>query len=303
MNEGSGASVADSTASPVTGTIAGANFSWVAGAPFAGSNVSPVAGDDAATTSEDTAVTIGVLANDSDADGDAVAVASVSAPSHGTAVVNAEGTIAYTPAADYSGSDSFTYIATDSQGGLSAAATVSVTISNQNDAPSAANDSYSTSEDTPLVMVAPGVLGNDSDPDGDAITASLVSGPLHGTLTLNPNGSFSYTPAADFNGTDTFTYRAGDGSLNSSVATVGIEVIAVNDAPGGVADSYSLAEDTTLSVDAPGVLGNDVDAEGDSLSAFALSAPSHGLLQFNADGSFSYTPEPDFSGIDGFTTR
>ena len=91
-------------------------------------------------------------------------------------------------------------------------ATVTITVTATNDAPAAVADAHTTAEDTVLTVPAPGVLGNDSDPDGDPLTAVLVTGPSHGTLTLNANGSFSYTPAADFTGSDSFTYRASDGS-------------------------------------------------------------------------------------------
>jgi VCBS repeat-containing protein len=107
---------------------------------------------------------------------------------------------------------------------------VSVLLNNH--PPVAADDAYSTDEDTQLtVAAAQGVLANDSDPDGDELTASLVSGPTNGTLTLNTDGSFTYTPAANFNGTDSFTYKAGDGDLQSNRATVTLTVRTVNDAP------------------------------------------------------------------------
>ena len=97
--------------------------------------------------------------------------------------------------------------------------------------PVAAGDGFGSAEDTVLTVAAPGVLGNDTDPDGDALTAVLVSGPQHGSLTLNANGSFAYVPAADFAGSDSFSYRASDGALTSNVATVAINLTAVNDAP------------------------------------------------------------------------
>jgi VCBS repeat-containing protein len=100
-----------------------------------------------------------------------------------------------------------------------------------NSAPVASDDAYATQEDTPLTVAAPGVLGNDSDPDGDALTAVLVEGPDHGTLTLDEAGSFTYTPDADYNGPDSFTYKANDGSLDSNTATVSLTVRPVNDAP------------------------------------------------------------------------
>jgi VCBS repeat-containing protein len=121
-----------------------------------------------------------------------------------------------------------------------------------NDAPVAQDDSYTTDEDTPLVVPAPGVLGNDYDVDGDSLTAVLVSGPAHGTLTLNSDGSFTYTPAENFCGEDSFTYKAYDGELYSNVATVTIHVTCVNDAPVAQDDSYTTNEDTPLLVPAPG---------------------------------------------------
>jgi VCBS repeat-containing protein len=182
---------------------------------------------------------------------------------------------------------------------------VSVLLNNTitNRAPVAADDAYTTAEDTALTVAAPGVLGNDSDPDGDSLSAVAGSGPSHGTLTLNANGSFVYTPAANYNGSDSFTYRASDGTLTSNLATVTITITAVNDAPVAADDAYTTAEDTALTVAAPGVLGNDSDPDGDSLSAVAGSGPSHGTLTLNANGSFVYTPAANYNGSDSFTYR
>jgi VCBS repeat-containing protein len=152
-------------------------------------------------------------------------------------------------------------------------------------------------------VAAPGVLGNDSDPDGNPLTAVLGSGPSHGTLTLNANGSFTYTPAANYNGSDSFTYRASDGTLTSNLATVTLAITAVNDAPTAADDAYSTAEDTARTVAAPGVLGNDSDPDGDTLSAVLGSGPSHGSLALSANGGFTYTPAANFNGSDSFTYR
>ncbi len=190
----------------------------------------PTAGDDNANTNEDTPVAIIVLANDSDIDGDTVTVSNVTQPAHGGAAINPDGTITYSPNANFNGSDSFTYDVDDGHGG-SATATVQINVAPVNDAPVAANDSYSTNEDTSLSVGAPGVRSNDGDVDGDAISAVLVSGPSHGSVIFSGNGSFNYTPAANYNGPDSFTYKVNDGSLDSNVATVSITVNAVNDAP------------------------------------------------------------------------
>ena len=161
--------------------------------------------NDTATTVEDASVSIAVLANDSDLDGDTLTVTAIGAAAHGAAAVNPDGTIAFTPAANYYGSDDFTYAIADGNGG-SASATVIMTITTSNDAPMAVGDSYTTAEDTPLTPVTR-VLANDSDADQDHLTAVLVEGPSRGTLTLNADGSFTYTPNANVSGVDTFRYR------------------------------------------------------------------------------------------------
>src|SRR5207244_6774953 len=120
--------------------------------------------------------------------------------------------------------------------------TVSLTVTAVNDAPVAVADSYSTNEDTALTVAAPRVLGNDSDVDSASITAVLVAGPSNGTLTLNPNGSFSYTPAGNYNGADSFTYKANDGSLETRGANVWTTVTRSNDTPASASDSYSTNE-------------------------------------------------------------
>ncbi|MBI4495208.1 MAG: tandem-95 repeat protein, partial [Chloroflexi bacterium] len=186
----------------------------------------PTAADDAYTTGAGTTLAIaapGVLSNDTNAAGGTLTAAKVTDPSHGTLALSSNGSFSYTPATGYVGVDSFTYKANN--GNLdSNVATVTITINNL--PPSAAADSYATGQGTTLGVAAPGVLANDSDPGGDAITAVKVADPSHGTATLNANGSFTYSPTAGWSGTDSFTYRANDGSLDSDVATVSIAAIA-----------------------------------------------------------------------------
>src|SRR5205823_4564450 len=135
-----------------------------------------------------------------------------------------------------------------------------------------------------------------TDANGDTLSAVLVSGPSHGSLALNANGSFTYTPTAGYTGGDSFTYKANDGQLDSNVATVSLTVS--NDAPFASNDNYAAQKNTPLTVAAPGVLGNDTDANGDALTAAKVSNPSHGAVTLNADGSFTYTPATGFTGID-----
>jgi VCBS repeat-containing protein len=245
----------------------------------------------------------GVLANDTDAESDLLLGATlVTGPAHGTLSFNGDGTFAYTPAANFHGTDSFTYRTADAQS-QSNVATVTITVNPVNDAPTAADEAFATDEDTPLTLAAPGVLGNDTDVDGDALRAVLVSGPAHGALTLNADGSLTYTPAADFNGGDSFTYRASDGSLTSSPATVRITVNPVNDAPVAANDTYTVQQNAILSVPAPGVLGNDSDVDSPTLTAAVVAGPASGTLTLDPNGSFTYVPSAGFTGTDTFTYR
>jgi len=278
---------------------------------------------------------------------------------------------------------------TDDGGATSIDTTTAVILAAPNNPPVAADDSYSTDEDHPLIIAAPGVLGNDSDVDNDSLTAEMGSPPGNGTLTLDPDGSFNYIPGPNFYGTDSFTYLANDGHVYSNLGTVTVTVNPVNDPPtadangpytgtvgislpfdglssydqdgtiisyawdfgdgssgsgpnpihiytvagafnivltvtddGGATsidtttavilaapnnppvaadDAYSTDEDHSLIIAAPGVLGNDSDADNDPLTAIVDTQPNNGTLTFNPDGSFNYTPSPNFNGTDFFT--
>ena len=268
-------------------------------------NDAPSADDDSYSTAEDTALTVpapGVLGNDGDVDGETLNARPIVPPAHGTLDLNQDGSFVYTPDANYHGSDSFKYgvIAGSVTSNL---ATVFLTVTPVNDAPSAGDDSYSTAEDTALTVPAPGVLGNDGDLDGDTLNARPIVPPAHGTLDLNQDGSFVYTPDANYHGSDSFKYGVIAGSVTSNLATVSLTVTPVNDAPSAGDDSYSTAEDTALTVPAPGVLGNDGDLDGDPVTVILVAGPSHGTLVLNAVGSFVYTPDTDYHGSDSFTYR
>ena len=359
-------------------------------------NDAPVAVTDSATTNEDTAKDINVIANDTDVDNTnaQLSVSSFTQPANGTVTKNADGTLTYTPKADYSGSDSFTYKAKDA--GLdSNSATVNLTVTAVNDAPVAEDDTKTTAEDTPLIFPSSDLVSNDdegapdeagqtltvtvvfdgthgtvdlgtdgnitftpeanysgdatftyrvcdngspskcsietavvtvtvspvndvpvaegqsvttnedtakevtllaSDVEGDALSYTIVSGPAHGTLT-GSGANQTYTPAANYNGTDSFTFKANDGTDDSNTATVNLTVNAVNDAPVAVTDSATTNEDTATNID---VLANDTDVDGDSLSVSNVGAAGHGTATKNADGTIKYVPDADYSGSDSF---
>ena len=148
--------------------------------------------------------------------------------------------------------------------------TIAIIVNPVNDAPVAVNDTYTTDEDTPLTVAAPGVLANDSDVEGNPLTMVPVNPPPHGQLIPNADGSFTYTPNPDFSGTDTFTYRANDGTASGNLATVTITVMPVNDAPVAVNDAYTVAEDGVLQVDAP------VTGAGDMVVRYAFDEAGGG---------------------------
>ena len=145
--------------------------------------------------------------------------------------LNSDGSFTYTPSGNYNGSDSFVYKVNDGAAD-SNLATVSLTITAVNDAPVATAENYTTAEDTALVVdAASGLLAHATDIDGDPLTAVLVSGPAHGSLSLNSDGSFTYTPSGNYNGSDSFVYKVNDGTADSNLATVSLTITAVNDAP------------------------------------------------------------------------
>jgi len=277
-------------------------------------NDAPIAAADSAVTNEDTAVNGDVLANDFDPDNtdgilgneDTLTAVLDAGPANGSLVFNADGTFTYTANANFFGTDSFTYHAVDSDGAASNVATVTITVNEINDAPIAAADSATTNEDT---AVNGDVLANDFDPDNtdgilgneDTLTAVLVNGPSNGTVVLNADGTFTYTPDANFNGADSFTYHATDGTDNSADVTVTLAVISVNDAPVATAENYAAIDGEEIIVPASGVLANDRDVDGDLLTAAVVSGPTHGQLILSANGSFSYRPDPLYDGVDTFT--
>lgn len=233
----------------------------------------------------------GTLAAISDVDGDTTSYLLNAAPSHGTLTLNATtGEYSYTPNANYHGTDSFTYAVSD--GVASSTFTVSINISNQNDAPTSANTTLTTQEDSTAIT---GTL-TAIDLDGDSLTFSTLSAPTHGTLTLSTAGAYSYKPFADYFGTDTFTYSVNDGAATNTY-TVTVNVTSTNDAPSASNTFYNVNEDATYS----GSLPTATDPEGDSYTYSQGSLPSHGTVTINSDGTFSYVPSANYHGSDSFT--
>ncbi len=261
-------------------------------------NAAPVAQDLSATTPEETPVDVTLVATD--AEDDALTYAIVDQPAHGT--VTLVGTTAtYTPELDFNGEDSFTYMANDGNDNSNVAMVI-ITVTPVNDAPVAVDDEYTVAEKETLTIGAPGVLANDYDVDGDTLTAILVDTVTNGALTLNADGSFTYIPTEYFNGTDSFTYKASDGELESDLAVVTITVTPVNDWPIANDDFYEVVTGTDLVKNAAeGVLANDVLLDPDEeVSIQILDEPQHGTLSMNDDGSFTYTPNPGYMGTDTF---
>jgi VCBS repeat-containing protein len=264
-------------------------------------NDPPVARDDSDTVDEDSSVSVDVLGNDNDIDDglDPTSVTVIGAPGNGTTSVNPDGSIDYTPDADYFGPDSFPYRVCDFAGACDTA-TVDITVDAVNDPPSAADDSALVNEDAGPVAVD--VMANDSDVDSalDPSSVSVTGGPSNGTASVNPDGTIDYTPDPDFSGTDTFTYQVCDVDGDCASATVTVTVSGVNDPPVAHDDSDSVDEDTSVTID---VLANDDDVDDgvDPASVSVTGGPSHGSTSVNPDGSIDYTPNADFFGSDSFT--
>lgn len=258
----------------------------------------PVANADSYRTAVNTVLAVpapGLLGNDV---GTGLTVNSVTSASHGTAAVLTDGSFTYTPNAGFSGIDSFTYTATNGTPSNVATATITVSL------PPVANaDAYSVA--AILDVPAPGVLGNDSSPDLLPLTTSLVTGPTKGALTLNPDGSFSYATTDTTVTTDTFTYRAFDGTLYSAPATVTLNLTG-HPAPIARDDTFATPKNTSIVLD---VLANDfvygpATINRSGTNPRRMSAASRGgTVLTNGTGNFVYIPPTNFTGTDVFTYR
>ncbi|MBT9555929.1 MAG: tandem-95 repeat protein [Myxococcales bacterium] len=259
---------------------------------------------DASEGAETTGATL--LANDGDIDGDALTAQLVSGPAHGTLELNSDGTFRYVHDGSETTSDQFSYRAYDGTV-HSAPVLVSIAVMSANDRPIAVADALAVSEGgSNLLLVGGGtsVLDNDADADGNALSAVLVAGPTHGTLELNPSGSFRYTHDGSEATSDQFTYAAHDGLATSVPVVVSIAITPVNDAPVAVADALAAPEGGSVTaLGASSLLENDHDADGDALSAVIVDAPAHGTLNLASDGTFEYVHDGSETTSDHFSYR
>lgn len=271
-------------------------------------NDQPVANNDQATTFIDQPVSGDVLNNDFDPDADPLLINTtpISGPSNGTLVLNTNGTFTYTPNTGFEGVDEFTYQVCDNGvPPLCDQATVTIRVikdpnGSENNPPFANDDAFATPEDKEITA---DLSPNDSDPNGDNLiyTATPIDGPFHGTVTINVNGSFSYTPDSAYYGADYFSYEVCDDGTPSlcAAATAYISVLPKNNAPIAIDDINNAFSGFAV---AGNVLANDTDPDNDNLFAeiTPISGPANGTLTLNVDGSYSYTPDSAFSGTDVF---
>jgi len=247
-------------------------------------NAAPVAEYMEVSTQEDTALDITL--DVSDANDDMLTAEIVTGPMHGAYEI-AGLVVTYTPDANYNGSDSFTYRVSDGEL-WSDTATVSITVTPVNDAPVANDMTETTAEDTAKTITL-----DATDIDGDTLSAEILSGPVHGEVSVS-GLVVIYSPDADYNGPDSFTYKVSDGELESNEATVSITVTPVNDAPVALSFEVELQENSSVEFN---LLASDVD--GDTLTFSFVSGPAHGTL--NCAGVIcTYTPNPHWFGMDSF---
>lgn len=245
----------------------------------------PIAGDDSASTQKNAAVSILVLQNDRDPDGESLSIVSATAPSSGTAKI-AGSKIVYTPNNDYFGNDSFSYTIADGQNNKDIAV-VRVFV---NAPPQAQDDSATGAQDAPLTIT---VLVNDSDPNNDTIALESVSTPSHGSAAMDGT-QIIYTPQSGYYGPDTFTYTISDGRGGSDTATV---TVSVNSPPKAVDDKATTPFDTSVTLK---VLENDSDPNGDALTVVSVTTPAHGTAIIS-ENALKYTPAAGYYGTETFS--
>ncbi|KQT11041.1 Ig-like domain-containing protein [Ramlibacter sp. Leaf400] len=262
-------------------------------------NDAPEIGADTVAGTEDQVLVLApaaLLGNDSDAEGDALTITGVASRSGGT-VALVGGNVVFTPTAHATGPASFDYTVSDGRGGTTTG-TVTVVLAAVNDAPAAAADAFAGTEDQPLSLDASQLVANDGDLDGDALAVTGVANGSGGTLSLSGT-TIVFTPAVNHNGPATFSYTVSDGKGGTATGVVTVNLAPVNDAPVPTADTFTTGEDAPLTFTPAALLGNDTDAEGDTLSITGVTALAGGAVQI-VGGSIVFTPDADFNGSASF---
>ena len=264
-------------------------------------SISVISGNTVTTLND--GVTTSVLDNDTDPEGDAITSVLVTTTLNGVLILNANGTFSYTHDGSATSTDTFYYRATD---GFVPGNTVSVTIY-INNPPVAVTETIAVMEGGTATTTTNGstsVLSNDTDADaGDPLTAVLVTNPTEGTLTLNPNGTFSYVHGGGNLASDSFTYSVNDGKITGAPVTVSITVTGTNDPPIANDDNIIVPLNgtiTTLDNDQTSLTANDIDPDGDVLTASLVSTPTFGTITLNPGGTFSYTQNGTLNSGDSF---
>jgi hypothetical protein len=265
-------------------------------------NDPPSAVADSATVLEGGSVGIDLATNDTDPDNalDLTSIQIVSGPANGSLVVNGDGTVTYTHDGSETTSDSFSYTIRDAAGAVSSSATVSLTVTPQNDPPSAVADSATVLEGG---SVGIDLAANDTDSDNalDLGSIQIVSGPANGSLVVNGDGTVTYTHDGSETTSDSFSYTIKDArGAVSNTATVSLTVTPQNDAPTAVADSATVLEGGSVGID---LAANDADSDSalDLTSIQIVSSPANGSLVFNGDGTATYTHDGGETVTDAFS--
>ena len=286
-------------------------------------NDPPVADDEMFVVAEDGSVIIDVITGDTDLDGDALTVTeidgspiSVGSPvtiATGLVSLNADGTLTFTPNANFNGPATFDYTLSDGNGG-SDLGNVSGNVTPVNDPPVADDETFTVAEDGAVII---DVLTGDNDLDGDTLTVTQIDGtPINlgspvtiatGLVSLNADGTLTFTPNTNFNGSAAFDYTLSDGNGGSDLGNVSGNVTPVNDPPVADDESFTVAEDGSVIID---VLTGDTDLDGDSLTVteidgtpISLGSPvtiATGVVSLNADGTLTFTPNANFNGPAAF---
>ena len=278
-------------------------------------NDPPVAVPDDLTTVEDTQLAftaVDILANDTDVDGDPLRLVSVDDPAHG-AITRDGDRLVYTPDHNFDGDDLVRYAVTDDADG-SSFGTIRIRVTPDNKAPVTAADLFAGFEDQPVIVTVQDLIGNDYDPDGDAIAfAGVREIAPHGRAYLLPDGRISLTPDADFVGEVRFAYQITDGRLTTPAdvqlngpdanlfRNITVTFAAVNDAPVLMPDGgFVMDEDTVLAIPAAALLANDFDKESDALTVVGVGDPVNGTVTLD-NGLVHFTPRADYFGNAGFS--